>query len=176
MTQIIFDSSQVTWGQVKNVNVVTYTCTIWSWIIIPKDIKLRQFTDSYLGNIWHKVVWNTVWQFPNQTTFMSTDRIEITKICDRPWRIWCSYICKNLFHHQLSITVWVNRWRWHIFGHWRRIIGTVNCCTWTEDDVFNIIFLHFFKKGNGTTDVVLIIFQRFLNRFTHCLEGRKVNN
>ena len=69
----------MSFSQVNYMNIVTNTRSIWRIIIIAKYTKFFKFSSSYLHNIWHQVIWDSLWIFTNQTRFMRSNRIKITK-------------------------------------------------------------------------------------------------
>ena len=57
---------------------VVFTCTINSIIITSKNIQMWSPSNGYLGNIWHQIIWYSLWIFTNKTTWVSAYWVKIT--------------------------------------------------------------------------------------------------
>ena len=69
----------VTRGKVNDVDVVPDTSAIWGVIVSAKDIQVRQVTTCNSLNIWHQVIWDSLWVLTNQPRFVSSNWVEISE-------------------------------------------------------------------------------------------------
>lgn len=79
----------------------TYRSTILGGIIMTKDIKLRQSSNSYLLYVRHEVVWDAFGIFTNFPTLMSPDRIEVPQQNNLPIWVCIMHISSNFFKEKL---------------------------------------------------------------------------
>ena len=115
----------VTLGQVSDMDEVTNTSAIRSWIVGAEYTQLRQMSTSDSLDIWHQVVRDTLWILSDETRAMGTDGVEITKANCREVTIFRrDSILQELFYHGLGLTVWVSRADIHVLlALW--LVGTV---------------------------------------------------
>ena len=59
--------------------------------------------------------------------------------------------------------------RWDIF------FSIVYCCTRGENQLFNLVFIHYFKEIDASNDIVVIIEERIIATLSHCFFRSKVN-
>ena len=91
--------------QVYNVNEVTNAGAIRRIIIITEYAQLLTNADSSLSKIWYQILWYPIRQFTQQSSRMSTNRIEIAQQ-DCTYRSTRSYrITHNLFIDLLCISI-----------------------------------------------------------------------
>ena len=111
-TRIFFDlvdSLNMSYCQIHNMNIVSYTCSVRCIVVIAEYTKTLKLTDGNLSHIWKKVVRDTLWILTHKSTLMCSDRVEVTKKNYIPLRICCVKVCKNLFNHPLCPAVWICR-------------------------------------------------------------------
>jgi len=65
-------------SEIQHVNIVSHARTVVSGIIVAEYVETREFADSDLGYIGHKVVGYTVGIFAYKSALMRSDRIEIS--------------------------------------------------------------------------------------------------
>ena len=68
-------------GQIDNVNVISYSRTIGCRVIVTENGQLFANSRCGLGHERDQVLWNPEGQLPDQGTLMGTNRVEITQ-CD----------------------------------------------------------------------------------------------
>ena len=163
-------------GKIHNMNVISYSCTIMSWIVITKYSKLCSLSDCYLCNIWHKVVWNTVRILTYSARYMSTHRIKITKYNSIPLLISFLHVHQHLLKHAFSpaIRISANAFR-TVFSNWNFYRITINCSTTTEDDILATVRSHYLNEYKSSGNVVIIVLKWLLYTFTNCFKSSKVN-
>jgi hypothetical protein len=104
--------------KVNNVNIVTHTCAIFCVIVVAKHVQVIKFTNCNLADIWHQVVWNTIWVFSQKPTFMCTDWIEISKQCCIETWVCLLIINQNMLIKQFCSAIWVCCFKWKCFIKW----------------------------------------------------------
>ena len=68
--------------QVYYMDIISYTGSVRSIIIISEYIQMIQFSNGNLCDIRYQVVWNTLRIFTDQSAFMSADWVKVTvRIC-----------------------------------------------------------------------------------------------
>ena len=85
--------------KVYDMDIISDTCSVRCVIVISEYAEFFQFANCYLCNVWHQVVRDTVRIFTDQTTLMSTNRVEVTKKYHIPFRICFLDIGKDLLQH-----------------------------------------------------------------------------
>ena len=164
-------------SQVYYVDIVTNTRTVRSIIIITEYAQF--FTDAHccLSKEWNQVLRNTVRKFTNQSCWMCTNRIEITQHHCMDRRTRSNGIADNFFINLLRITVWRFSLLDRSFFCYRQYIRlAVYRTRRREDNTFYSVFRHQFQQVNQRNQIVTIIQQRFLNRFTYSLTCCKMND
>ena len=82
-----FQCFYMTYSQVYYMDVITYTGSVRSIIIITEDSQTFQFTDGNLCNIWKQIVRDSFRIFTDHAALMSTDWVKVTKQDNIPFRI-----------------------------------------------------------------------------------------
>ena len=107
---------------------------------------------------------------------MRTNWIEVSKQNHIPFRICLLHIHHDLFNHALGLTVRIGALSLRAFlcnrNHCRI---AVNRRRGRENNIFAAMLAHHIQQNKRTGDIVFIIFQWFLYRFTDCLESCKMN-
>ena len=75
--------------QVNNMDVVTDTGAVRGIIIIAKYAEAYQLADCHLGNIWKKIVRDSLRIFTDTSGFMGSDRVKVTEQHNLPVLICC---------------------------------------------------------------------------------------
>lgn len=79
----------------------TYPCTIVCLVVGSKYGEVRSPANCNLLDIRHEIVWNSKRIFTNVATRMCTNRVEVSKQYDLPFRVRAMYIPANLFNKKL---------------------------------------------------------------------------
>ena len=107
---------------------------------------------------------------------MCTDRIEVTKQNNIPFRISLLKVCKNLLDHPLGPSVRIGAYALRAVLSDRNLSGiTINSCRRRENNIFNASFSHLIDKCYSTGNIVLIVFNRLMNRFSNSLKACEMN-
>lgn len=80
----------------------TYPCTVLCFVVGSKDSKVRSPANCNLLDIRHEIVGNSKRIFTNVTTRMCTNRVEVSKQYDLPFRVRTMYIPANLLDKKLT--------------------------------------------------------------------------
>ena len=100
---------------------------------------------------------------------MRSDRVEVAKQDNIPFRICGVDVGQNLLEHAFCPAVWVGR------GSLRALLGDRNLCRIavygcrrTEDDILHAVISHYITENQGSGHVVVIIFNRFMYGLADC--------
>ena len=123
-----------------------------------------------LSNIWHKIIWWSIWIFSNVSTFMSSHRVEISRKyfrghfpgfraedstkkafyppqkCNFPLWISNNKISQNFFDKIFCSPIRICDTNTNLMGfvNWQPLWWTINCCWWWKDKLFDSKFNHDF--------------------------------
>ncbi|CDA78658.1 uncharacterized protein BN558_02070 [Clostridium sp. CAG:242] len=157
-------------------DIVADAGSVYGVVIIAEYAQTWQLADCNLCDVWQKVVWNAVWIFADEAAFMSTDWVEVTQQDDAPFLVSNIQVGKDLLDHNFGVAVRIGCGGWHAFFERNWIVHAVYGCGGGENDLLAAVFTHALAEHQGAGDVVVVVFQRLLNRFTNCLESCKVDN
>ena len=129
-------------------NIVSYTSSIRSIIIISKYTKFLQLTNSYLCDIWHKVIGDTIWILSNCSTLMCANWIKVTKNHNIPFWICFLDIGKHLLQHGFCPAVRVRTLSlWAFFCNRNLCRISIYSCGGRENNIFHIMFSHYINQS-----------------------------
>ena len=74
-------------GKIHHMDVVSHTGSVRSIIIVAEHTQFFQLAYSYLGDIGHQVIGDTVGVLSDGTALVSADGVEITQKYNVPFRI-----------------------------------------------------------------------------------------
>ena len=122
-----FNSLEVTECKVNNMDVISYTCAVMSVVIVTEYAEFFSLADGNLSDVWHKVVWNSVWIFAHCATLVCADWVEVTKQADAPVVVACIKVLEHTLNDVFCSAVWVcNSANLHILGERRNVVHSVN--------------------------------------------------
>ena len=163
--------------QVYYVNIVTYTCSIRGIIVISEDTNTFQFSDGNLCHIRKQVVRNSLRILSDETGFVSTNRVKVTKQCNIPFRICTMDIHQYLLQHGLGLSVGIGRVLLRAFLTARNLQRiTIYSCRGTEDNILASVFSHGITEKQGAGHIIVIILDRFCHGFSYCFISCKMND
>lgn len=174
--QAVVNCFEVTQCEVYNMDVVADAGSVYGVVVIAEYAQTWQLADCNLCDVWQEVVWNAVWIFADETAFMSTDWVEVTQQDDAPFLVSNIQVGKDLLDHNFGVAVRIGCGGWHAFFERNWIVHAVYGCGGGENDLLAAVFTHALAEHQGAGDVVVVVFQWLLNRFTNCLESCKVDN
>ena len=167
----------MTASQVNHVNEIPHTGAVRRGIIIAEYGKLFQFAHCYLGNIRHKIVWNPGGVFADQTGRMSADRIEVAKQDNAPFGISCSLAFQNLFNHIFGPAVGVGTACGnHILPIRNNRLIAVYSRGRGKNNLFDIVRLHCFTKGQSCIQIVAVITERLGDAFADSFQAGEMDH
>ena len=155
--------------QVNNMDVIADTSSVRSIVVITENADALEFSDGNLCDIRKQVVRDALRILSDKAALMRSDRIEVTKQDNIPFRICGVDVGQNLLEHAFCPAVWVGR------GSLRALLGDRNLCRIavygcrrTEDDVLYAVVSHLIAENQGSGHVVVIIFNRFMYGLADC--------
>ena len=74
-----FEGFYMAFCQVYHMDIVSHAGSVRSVIVISEYAKLFQLADSYLSDIWHQVVRDSVWILNDGNAVMRTNRVKVTQ-------------------------------------------------------------------------------------------------
>ena len=157
-------------------DVVTDAGSVGRIVIVAIDRQAFQLAAGDSGNIGQQVVRDTVGFFTDQSRGMCTDGVEVTKQSDRPFLVRYTEILEDHLDHQFGGAIGVGGREGEVFPDGQRSRGAINGCRRGEDDLLNIVLPHLLAEDDGAGQVVVIVFQRFLDTLTNRLESGEVDN
>ena len=164
-------------SQVNDIDKVTDTRTVRCIIIVTKHAKFLTDTDGCLGQIWNQVLRNPVRQFTQQCSRMRTNRVEIAQHDRIDRSTWSYRVTNNLFIDLFGISIRWFRFLDRSFFRYRQLVRlTVYCTRRREHNTFYSMLWHQFEKVNQRNQVITVVKQRFLYRFSYCFASCKVND
>ena len=69
----------MTLSKVNNVDIISYTCSVRSIVIVTKHAELFKLSYCYLTDVRKQIVWYTVRVFADKTALMCADRVEVSQ-------------------------------------------------------------------------------------------------
>ena len=171
------ECTDMTIGEVHNMDVITNSCSVVSIIVIAKNTKLLTDADGGLCDIWHQVVGNAVGVLTNQTRLVGTDGVEVAQQNNVPFRVSLLDIHQHLLNHRLGPSIRIGTLPLGTFlcnGNDGRV--SINRCAGREDDVLATMLSHHINENEHTVHVGFIVHERLSNRFSDGLKSCEVDD
>ncbi|MBA7573133.1 hypothetical protein ES708_14928 [subsurface metagenome] len=144
-------------------------------VIVTKYAELFPDTNGCLGKVGHQVGGNAKRKFPDICRWMGPDGIKIPKgNCFN--RIACSNNIRNdLFRDLLCISVRGGGFFDGGFFRYRELVWlSVNGAGRGKNEISDTMVFHGIQQVDQGKQVVLIVIERFFDRFGHCFVCRKM--
>ena len=165
----VIDRASMTACKVNDMDIVAYTSAVLGFVVIAENGKTFALANGYLRNKRHEVIRDTLRVFTDETGFMRTNGIEVTKKNDGEIGVSESCILKNDLEHIFCPAVRIGASANDRSFLDRHLVGSaVNGSGGAENDIVAIILLHGFEKCECGIDVVSVIFDRLLHGFANC--------
>ena len=163
--------------KIHDMNVIPHTGSVRRIIIVSEDTQLLQLADRNLRNVGHKVVRNALRVFSDHPRRMCADRVEVTKQDDVPFRIGGMYVRQDLLQHPLRPAIRVRADALRAVFRDRNEGGiSVDRRAGAEDDVLAAMLPHALYQRQGSGNVVGVILDRLLYRFSYRLQSGEMND
>ena len=102
---------------------------IFSGIVMTINIELRQSANGDLVNVRHEVIGDSPWIFPNLSTLVGTNRIEVSKQNDPPFCLRPLDVSGYFFYEQLCSSLRIHGLQMPLLLHtWDSISFPINSC------------------------------------------------
>ena len=101
--------------------------TIVRIIVIPKYAEAFQLSNSHLGDIGEKIVWDSL-DFLQSARFYAPDGVKITKEYDIPFRARNMEVLQDLLQHQFYLSIGICHGQRKILFDRNRLRASVNRC------------------------------------------------
>ena len=172
----VFVGGGVPFGEVGDVDVVAHACSVRRGVVVPEDVKFRPSADRHLGDVGHQVVWDPARVFPDFAARVGADGIEVAEERYRKAGVRAGEIGQDFLVHQLGPPVWIDAaGRLGLFE--RHVLARpVDGRAGTEDQAVYAELQHHLAESEGGIDVVLVVFERLLDRFADRLVSGEVDD
>ena len=163
--------------QIYHMDIISDTGAVRCIIVISENTQFRQLSNRHLHDIRHEIVRNSVRTLPEQAALVSPDGIEIAQKDHTPYRIRLLDITQDLLQHRLGPTIGIRTTSLRALLRDGNLSGiTVYGCRGTEDDALAIILIHQLAQIHRPRNIILIIQERFLHRFSYRLQSGKMDH
>ena len=172
----VIDGGNVTARKVNNMDVVAHTGAVRGVVVVAENIQVIPAADSHLGDEGHEIVGNAAWVFTDLAALVSPDGIEIAQKHNRPIFNSLGGIAQDLLGHVLGPAIGIGAHAGAgclLQGH--VIVPGIDRRGGGEDDVLDAMVPHSLTETDGGEKIVVIVFQRHLDGFTHGLQSGKVD-
>ena len=154
--------------QINHMNIVSYPCSVRCGIVISEDTQTFQFAHSHLSNVRYQVVGNSLGIFTDKAAFMGPDRIKIPEQNYIPFRIAYMQVRENLFQHSFGLPVWIGDLTLGaLFCYGNKCRIAVYSSGGAEDNILTAVVSHYIAQQQGSSNIIVIIFQRLGHGFSH---------
>lgn len=172
----VFVGGGVPFDEVRNVDVVAYSRSIGGGVVVPEDVKFRPPSDRHLGDVGHQVVRDPAGVFPDLAARVGADGVEVAEKGYRKTGVRGGEVGQDFLVHQLRAAVGVDAAG--RFGLFERdvLAGSVDCGARTEDQFVYSELRHCLAEGKGGIEVVLVVFERLLDRLADRLVACEVDD
>ena len=164
--------------QIDHIDIVADTRAVGGIVVVTKDTQALADTRRRLGDVGNKVLGHTTRQLTDQCRGVRTEGVEITQRNTVQFALRRSdRIAQNIFAHLLGVAIGRGGGlAGRLLGHGQHVRLAINRCRRREDDIRAIIFTGQLQQIDEREDIVVIVLQRFLDRFTHRLRGCEVDH
>ena len=92
-------------GEIYHMDIVSYSCTVRSVVIISENMDSITLADGNLCDIRYKIVWDALWILTDKSRRMCSDRIEVSEQDNVEVRLCLIDIDKYILDHALGGSV-----------------------------------------------------------------------
>src|SRR6267378_4135584 len=171
-----FHRCEMATRQIDDMNVVTYPSTVTRGIVAAEHPKPVANARGNLSDIRHQVVRNALRVFTDQSARVSTRGIEVPQQGNAPSAgIGSREILQNPLDHQFRAAVRVGGSELRVFADRHRGGIAVDRRRRGEHQHSDSRLHHRAAQRQRALHVVVVVFDRFLNRFAHRLESGEVD-
>ena len=163
----VVDGLQVPQRQVDHMDVVAHPSAVRCVVVIAVDLKLRQLADGDLGNIGQQVVRDAVGVLTDQSALVGADGVKVAQQHHAPLRVGGVQVAENLLDHHLGVAVGVGGGGGHPLFKGNRIVHAVDGGGGGKDNPLAAVLPHALAEHQGAGDIVVVIFQRLVDRLAH---------
>ena len=164
-------------GKIYYMDIIAHACSVRCVIIITEYTETFQFADSYLCDIRHQIVRDTFRILTDQSALVCSDRVEISQEDNVPLRISRMQVSQYLLQHPFcpSVRICTGSLRAFLCNRDKCRVAVYSCRR-AEDDVLHTMVSHYVTECDCSTDIVFIIFKRFLHRLSYRFKSCKVDH
>ncbi len=159
-------------------DVVAEAGAVWCFVIVAKNMKLREFAGGDFHDVGHEVIWDTIGVLAEETGDVVTDGIEITKGDDIELGVGYAEVFQDFFNHVFGLAVGVGELdaSGKGFDALLDTLVAVNGGGGGENKLLHIVGLHRLEEVEGTGDVVVVVFERLFDGFGDGFEAGEVDD
>ena len=172
------NSGEVTASEVDDVDVVAETCAVGCFVIVAKNMKLREFAGGDFHDVRHEVVWDAVGVLTEETGDVVADGIEITKGDNIELGVGYAKVFQDFFDHVFGLAVGVGKLDASRKG-FDALLDTlvaVNGGGGGENELLHIVGLHRVEEVEGAGDIVVVVFEWLFDGFGDGFEAGEVDD
>ena len=172
------NSDEVTASEVDNVDVIAETGAVGCFVIVAKNMKLREFAGGDFHDVRHEVVRDAVGVLAEETGDVVADGIEVAKGDDIKFRVGYAKVFQDFFDHVFSLAVGVGKLDTSGKG-FDALLDTlvaVNGGGGGENELFHTVRLHRLEEVEGAGDVVVVVLERLFDGFGDGFEAGEVDD
>ena len=171
-----FQGADMGAGEVNDVDIVAHSCTIGGVVVVTKDAQLFTLAYSYLGDVGHQVIGDTVGILTYQAALVCADGVEVAEEYDVPLLVGTLEIHQDFFQHALGLSVGVGTMALGaLLGDGDDGGIAIDGGGGREDDVLASVLAELIEQHEGAVHVVLVIFQGFGNALTNGFQAGKMD-
>ena len=172
------NSGEVAASEVDDVDVVAETGTVGCFVIVAKDMKLRELAGGDFHDVGHEVIWDAVGVLAEETGDVVADGIEVAKGDDIKLGVGYAEVFQDFFDHVFSLAVWVGELDTSRKG-FDALLDTlvaVNGGGGGENELLHIVGLHRLEEVEGAGDVVVVVLERLFDGFGDGFEAGEMDD
>ena len=164
-------------GQVHHMDIVPDGRTIRGVVVIAIDIQALPDSGCCLGDEGDQVVGYPNGKLTDQGRFVGAYGIEVSQ-GNHPYTLCAGHcVLQDLFTDLLGVSIGrVGLLDGSLFCHRKYIGFAINRAGGRENHVIHCKVLHGLQKMDQRQNIILIILQRLLHAFPHCLECGKMDD
>ena len=172
------NSGEVAASEVDDVDVVAKTGTVGCFVIVAKNMKLREFAGGDFHDVRHEVVRDAVGVLAEETGDVVADGIEITKSDDVELGVGYAKVFQDFFDHVFGLAVGVGKLDTSRKG-FDALLDTlvaINSGGGGENEPLHIVGLHRLEEVEGAGDVVVVVLERLFDGFGDGFEAGEMDD
>ena len=163
--------------KVHDVDIVADAGAVRRVVIVSEDTEAYQLAHCNLGDIGQQVVRDPLRVLADPSGRMGADGVEIPEQHDVPLRIRRVQVREDLFQHGLGAAVGIRDFSLRaVLGDRDKGRVPVDRGAGGEHDALHAVAPHAVAEDQGPGDIVVIVFQRLVDRLTHCLQAGEMND